>query len=515
MSKYLNNSTKEPQLIDDQTFANVTNKIQNKPQNYTDTNMMVEFFANSEKLVDSDKRIYHHIGNIENNDEINDEEENNLDDDLNKYRPVQNNIFDSNIKNEHSYHEPEILQKEEQYNTEKKKESFTDSSTIQNKEYNPEDESTWTKEELLLGKLDMLRKLGELSQCGVKLSNNYSINSNYRTMKFEYDLHTGIRSKQNAINWMSGMMIGIVKGVEMLNDNYNPFDIKFENTWSNKVTSDISDYYDVIGEIYEKYTTPGKKIAPELKLFLMLTGSAISIQMHKGITGLVPNASNDLDNNPNLINEMRQKAEQEETNRRNTIDERIEKEHKVATDKLADLQLINNAQTEYTNIQKMANSKNMEKFNNTMILSESAKSTHKQKDLIDQNQKLLDIQKMLQNMRNEENKKYNVTNVDTASKKISKVSNIIEDDNSSTKSSASSIFINPNLENILGKKNTNSDMTNSTKSTITPIKIINKNNAENNITFESISFGKKSNMSNGSGNIKFDKKKNMKIKIGK
>jgi len=60
-----------------------------------------------------------------------------------------------------------------------------------------EDESNWTKEKLALRNLDMLRKLGELSNRGVKLSQTYNMNSDYKTMKFEYDLHSEIRSKQD------------------------------------------------------------------------------------------------------------------------------------------------------------------------------------------------------------------------------------------------------------------------------------------------------------------------------
>jgi hypothetical protein len=300
-------SKSEPQLIDDQTITNVKNKVQNKLNLVTDTgtNMMVDLFANSDKLIETDKRVYHnaddninrqthaHTDNNDDNDNNND-----LDDTHAKYKSQKtDNVFQQN-------------------NSDQKKEFRKEpqsESVIQSKEYNADDETTWGTEETALKKLDMLRKLGELSQnSGVKLSQNYSINSDYKTMKFEYDLHSGIRSKQNAIKWMAGMMIGIVGGIELLNDKLNPFDIKFDNTWSSKVATDITDYHDVLGKIYEKYTSPGKEMAPELKLFLMLTGSAVSIHFFKGIANLVPKAANKLDNDPNLIKTLRQKVEHEE-----------------------------------------------------------------------------------------------------------------------------------------------------------------------------------------------------------
>lgn len=617
MSKY---SSKEPKLIDDDIAENITN---NKSQNYTEgTNMLVDFFANSEKLVDTDKRVaYGDEGYNDNNDDR--ENNDNLDDDVNKYRKqsypaVTQNIFE----NKQNHHESDH-NKSEHYSDKKNNDSYTESASGGgSKEYDPEDESTWTKEELLLRKLDMLRKLGELVQHGgvKKLSQNYSLNSDYKTMKFEYDLHSGIRSKKNAVEWMSGMMIGIVKGMELLNDNLNPFDIKFENTWSNKVTADISDYYDVLGEIYEKYTTPGKKMAPELKLFLMLTGSAVSIQMHKGINSLT-NASGELDKDPVLIRQLREKAEQEQATEKNRlkIQEQLEKQHQMATERANDLNMINNARNEYAELQKMANMKNIEGFNNTLILSESAKSAksgnahmsdsshktngskinesfvarqaeqNKQREILLQNQRLMEMQKMLRDMNNEEkitesvskqkrskkpmqlkgtdsNKKSTPKSTPKSPKSQKQVDNDT-DSNISTASSKSVMLVNPNLENILGNKkqptlppkqnnkpidppqlkrlveksSNSSDESESSISTqssksskkqivlnlddklkqlkqsnnVTPLKMMNRNEVDKDIAFESISFGKRS---DGSGSSRTGKrgrpKKSMKVSLG-
>ena len=54
-------------------------------------------------------------------------------------------------------------------------------------------ESTLPREELMLRKIDMLCKLGELQADGVTLSQGYSLNSDYDAMKYEYILHRNIR----------------------------------------------------------------------------------------------------------------------------------------------------------------------------------------------------------------------------------------------------------------------------------------------------------------------------------
>ena len=39
------------------------------------------------------------------------------------------------------------------------------------------------------------------------------------------------------------------------------------------MSADINSYYDVFGELYEKYSQPGKSVAPEIKLMMMVSGS--------------------------------------------------------------------------------------------------------------------------------------------------------------------------------------------------------------------------------------------------
>lgn len=76
-------------------------------------------------------------------------------------------------------------------------------------------------------KLNCLRKLGELAQSGCELPKNYSMGDSLE------ELETAC---ENFIN-KSGEKITHLHMwyPEYMNDNSNPFDIKFENTWLNKV----------------------------------------------------------------------------------------------------------------------------------------------------------------------------------------------------------------------------------------------------------------------------------------
>lgn len=523
----MSKSPKVPNLVNDE-FTNF---------NYTDTNMHVDAFANYQKLISSDDIIGYQKG--DHNDDDKNKHVDNLDDDVDKYKTQ---IFESRDHNDKNSHHDERERSEKYKHTTDKPtyssahekhhdKSYSDSGT-DTKKYDPDDESTWSKETLRVKKMDMIRKLGELMIQGVKISQNYNIDSDYKTMKYEYDLHCNIRSKKNTVEWMSNMMIGIVKGMEMLNDNVDPFGIKFENTWSNKVATNITDYYDVLGEIYEKYTTPGKKMAPELRLFLMLTGSAVSIQMHKidgrigALTSLLGGGNNDsgqtLDNDPNMIELLRKKAELDEQ-LRNKKNEMSKQEHEQAVNFMNDVHKINKSKDDYEQILKMAKDKSMADLNNGLLMSESVRSLKsaesklsKQNDLINQNRNLIKIQQSLSNMRNDQK-------LSESSQKRKQPSPVYKKDDSSSDSqsnvssvsSKSSMVINPKFNEILSKKkpkdNTPSQSSSSlsTPSDVKPITLnLNdklrsplsthsmKNNEPFDLSIDSISFGKKS---NGSG----------------
>ena len=132
----------------------------------------------------------------------------------------------------------------------------------------------------LLEKLDIMRKLVELRAQGVHLSQNYTVNSDYATMVTEYELHIKIIERKRAVEWLSSMLILSMKGVELLNDAYNPFDVKFKNSLSTSIQQNISMYHDVLEELYDKHKNDNhnsnKKMSPELRLTLMLTGNIIS-----------------------------------------------------------------------------------------------------------------------------------------------------------------------------------------------------------------------------------------------
>ena len=217
-----------------------------------------------------------------------------------------------------------------------------------------------SEEDLTLNKLEMLRKLGELVQHGVKLSQNYNMNSSYKTMKYEYDLHKSIRDKSNGVKWLSNLMLNACWGVELANDNFNPFEFKLEG-WSEQMNEDVDDYRDVLGELYEKYFKAGKPIPPELKLVLMIGGSAVKFHIAHTALGKIPSLKEALQQNPGLASKLNEQTVNEKVKeqvkeqfkkQKETFDKKSDEQHEIATKRAKDLQMVKEKEAEFLKYQQ-------------------------------------------------------------------------------------------------------------------------------------------------------------------
>lgn len=422
----------------------------------TSTDMMANLLANTEKLVNSENRW--------NYGDPHDDDQSELDDDVDHYvsentQPSKNISENQQPPKNISDHpsNPTVFQK-------------TTPNVIQNEKSAPstqandnEPEKQLTKEELSLIKLDTLRKLGELKQCGVHLSQNYGMDSDLKMMQYELKLHTDIRSKQNSVQWMSHMMIGCLKGVEMLNDNYNPFDIKLAGL-TDKVSSDMHNYYMVLGDIYEKYNQPGKQMAPEMRLLLMLSGSALSMQASRIIPQMIPQLSGSVKNDEKLLNELREKAQNNTNNTK--INEIVNREHQIANQKASDLQMIREKELEYQRmkqiIEKQSNDANI-KSNLILSSDNPPQKNAPTKNVPTQNfqipdphlqqMKYIEEQKHLEQMRHLASIEHKKRDLQLQNAHLDNIMNGLDDDDTlSAASNKSSVSINPDINNIMKNK---------------------------------------------------------------
>jgi len=262
------------------------------------------------------------------------------------------NSFFSNINQSvPNQNKPEIIEEKKPENK-NPEENGEVKENIFNDTYDEYNELSPDKQ--MLKRLDMLRKLGELVQYGVKLSQNYNMNSDYFAMKYEYELHKNIRAKQNSVNWMSSLMLNCIYGIEILNEKYNPFDLKLKN-WSEQINADINNYYDVFGEIYEKYNQPGKNMAPELKLVLMISGSALKFHLNNTLLSqnnkIPPNLTQNTEQDPAILEQIRakeayEKIREETLKSSEILKEKTNKEHTEALKQMNDMLYLQNKKIE-------------------------------------------------------------------------------------------------------------------------------------------------------------------------
>lgn len=343
-------------LVDDNSYKNMASELMNN-KNAESTDMHVDLLAASEKLVDVNERVYFDAGSAseeeleQNVDDFLDKKKDNHSDDHDDHgHDHDHNDHSSDDDHHHRHHHRNDSE------SESKSRKHDNSYTSDTNSSAAPTEKKLSSEEMFLEKLDILRKLGELAEAGVKLSQNYTINSDLKMMKFEYEVHKNIRAKRNAINWMSSMSLNMIYGIEMLNEKYDPFSLKLKG-WSEQMNASQDDYYDVFGELYEKYSTPGKGMAPELKLLLMVSGSALKFHLSNQVINSLPNLNDTLYKDPELVEKFRQQSTlnkmNEDAKKANlALDKKIDKEHEEATRKASDLQMIRNKEIEFEKTKK-------------------------------------------------------------------------------------------------------------------------------------------------------------------
>lgn len=327
----------------------INTTIREKNFNTSSTDMMVDVLANSDKLATTDKRWNYNDKDQDKDQEYSVNKNTHNDAEYNLFR--KSDTFTNKCNNANSQHKEKSENNIESASIEKN--NFVKCQPTNNQN-NTQDKST---EDVMLEKLDMLRKLGELVQYNVKLSRKYDMSSDINAMRYEYKLHTDIRKKKNTINWLSSVLLNCVMGIEFVSERYNPFEFKLKG-WSEQMNADITNYYDVFGELYEKYNRPdGKGIPPEIKLIFMFGGSAVKYHLSQQMCGMIPGLSSQTDIDPEIIDYLRQQAiskklkkQTEDSNKK--LNEKMMKEHNDAAQKAADINMLKQKELEFLEKQK-------------------------------------------------------------------------------------------------------------------------------------------------------------------
>ena len=161
-------------------------------------------------------------------------------------------------------------------------------------------------------KKEIIYQLERLEARGYKIPFKFNLNSDLEEMRLEYNKLLKEKEIDSSIRFQRKMLMAFVTGSEYLNNRYDPFAVQLDG-WSEQVHDNINDYDDIFEELHDKYKSTGKKMAPELRLFISLSGSAFMFHLTNRMfkEQPLPNVENVLKSNPELMKEFQKAAAKE------------------------------------------------------------------------------------------------------------------------------------------------------------------------------------------------------------
>ena len=152
-------------------------------------------------------------------------------------------------------------------------------------------------------KADLLNKITRLEKKGFTVNKRLNAYSSIQELRTEYKRITYSIEVDQSIRFSRRMLVACVTGLEFLNKRYNPFEIALEG-WSESVMENMDDYDGVFEELYNKYKTK-MHVAPEVKLIMMLGGSAMMFHLTNSMfKAAIPNMNDVVKQNPDLVKSM-------------------------------------------------------------------------------------------------------------------------------------------------------------------------------------------------------------------
>jgi hypothetical protein len=158
-------------------------------------------------------------------------------------------------------------------------------------------------------KKEILYQMDRLESKGYHLPRRFTIKSDIEEMRAEY--HRIVREKEidASVRFQRKMLMACVSGIEFLYTRFDPFDVKLDG-WSEQVHENVNDYDDIFEELHDKYKGSGKKMAPELRLLMSLSGSAFMFHLTNSMfkQSHLPDVEEVIRSNPDLMKQFQNAA---------------------------------------------------------------------------------------------------------------------------------------------------------------------------------------------------------------
>jgi len=152
-------------------------------------------------------------------------------------------------------------------------------------------------------KMEILNKLTRLENKGFQLSRRFTMDNSLDEIKQEFDRLVDARNLEASIRFQRQALMGVVTGMEWLNNRFDPFDIKLDG-WSESVHENAEDFDEIFEELYDKYKERGN-MPPEARLIFALAGSGFMCHISNTfLRSKMPSMDDILKKNPDLARQM-------------------------------------------------------------------------------------------------------------------------------------------------------------------------------------------------------------------
>jgi len=151
----------------------------------------------------------------------------------------------------------------------------------------------------------LLFKLRRYQKKGYTLSREYSITNTLDDLQTEVDTIRREINLDSSVKVSKNILISVCSIVEFLNNKFDPFDVVLDG-WSEEINEDVDnhEYDEIFEELYDKYHEQ-VAVGPEIKLLMMIGGSAVKFHLtHTVLKSVIPGAETLLKQNPDLKNQI-------------------------------------------------------------------------------------------------------------------------------------------------------------------------------------------------------------------
>jgi hypothetical protein len=159
-------------------------------------------------------------------------------------------------------------------------------------------------------KIEFINKLQRLESKGFPVAKHFTLDNSLDEIKQEYLRLVDARNLEASLRFQRQMLMGVVTGLEWMNNRFDPFDLKLEG-WSESVHENVEDFDEIFEELYDKYKDRGK-MAPEMRLVMSLAGSGFMCHVSNSFfRQKMPTMDEVLRKNPELARQMAAAAAQQ------------------------------------------------------------------------------------------------------------------------------------------------------------------------------------------------------------